>query len=56
MSESANKHRERYVDYPKGMSKPTCLMHRPGHLSYEYKVLGDFGSKYVKSIPTRDCR
>ena len=48
MSESAEKRRKIYVDYPKGKSKPTCLIHGPGHSSDKYKVLGDFGSKYSK--------
>ena len=43
-----------YVDYPKGNSKPTCLIHNPGHSSYECKVLGDFGSKYAIIMPTKD--
>ena len=29
-------------------------MHGPGHSSVECKVLGDFGSKYVKIRPTKD--
>ena len=48
MSESADKRRKIYVDYPKGKYKPTCLIHGPGHSSDKYKVLGDFGSKYAK--------
>ena len=42
-----------YVDYPKGNYKPTCLIHNPGHSSYECKVLGDFGSKYAIIRPTK---
>ena len=48
MSKSSNKCRKRYVDNPKGKSKPTCLIYVPGHSSDKYKVLGDFGSKYAK--------
>ena len=54
MSESAGKRRKRNVDHLKGTPKPTCLIHAPGHSSDEYKVLGDFGSKYDKSWPTKD--
>ena len=53
ISESSVKCRKRYVYYPKGKSKTTCLIHGPGHLSYECKVLGDFGSKYAKSRSTK---
>ena len=56
MSESAGQHRKTYLDYPKDKSKPTCLIKNPGHSQYEYKVLGDFGSKYAKSRPTKDPR
>ena len=31
MSESASKCRRIYLDYLKGKSKPTCLIHGPGH-------------------------
>ena len=48
MSESSDKRRKIYVDYPKGKSKPTCIIHGSRHLSDKYKVLGDFGSKYAK--------
>ena len=34
----------------------TCLAHVPEHSSDECKVLGDFGSKYTKGIPTKDLR
>ena len=54
MSEGSENCRKIYVDYPKRKSKPTCLIHEPGHSSYECKILGDFGSKYVKSRPTKD--
>ena len=53
MSEIYGKHRNIYVDYLMGESK-TCLIHLAGHLSYECKVLGDFGSSYSKAIPTKD--
>ena len=53
MIESAGKRINIYVDYPKGESK-TCLIHGLGHSSDKCKVLGDFVSKYVKSIPTED--
>ena len=56
MSESAGKRRKIYVDYPKGKYKPTCLIHGPRNSSDECKVLGDCGSKYVKSRPTKDRR
>ena len=45
-----------YVDHTKDRSKITCLIHVPVHLSCGFKVLGDFGSKYYKSIPTKNHR
>ena len=56
MSKSSGERRKIYVDYQKGRSKTTCLVHGFGHLSVEWKVLGDFGSKYAKSRPTKDNR
>ena len=49
MSESDGKCRKIYVDYPKGKSKPTCLIHVSRHSLDKYKVLGDFSSKYAKT-------
>ena len=37
-----------------GNSK-TCLIHGPEHSPDECKVLGDFGSKYAKTIHNKDC-
>ena len=54
MNDTYFKRRKRYVDYPKGKSKPTGLIHGPGNSSDECKVLGDFFSKYDKSMPTKD--
>ena len=54
MIESADKLSKRYVEYLKVKSKPTCLVHGPGHSAYECKVLVDFGSKYSKIMPTKD--
>ena len=51
--ESYGKQRKRYVYNPKDRSKPTCLVHVPGHSSEECKVLGDFGSNYAKGGPTK---
>ena len=34
--------------------KPTYIIHGPRHLSGEFEVLGDFGSKYDKSIHIKD--
>ena len=31
MNESNGNHRERYIDHPKGRSKPTYLIHDPVH-------------------------
>ena len=56
MSESADKGRKVCVDHLKDISTPTCLIHGPGHSSDQCKVLGDFGSKYAKSRPTKDRR
>ena len=53
MIDRYGKRRKRYVDHPRGDFK-TCIMHGPGHSSVECKVLGDFGSKYVKIRPTKD--
>ena len=55
MSKSAGKYRKRYVDHPKDGSKPTCIIHGPGNSPDEFKVLGDFGSKYATISPTKDC-
>ena len=55
MSESSGKLRKSYVYHPKDRSKLTCLIHGPGHSSDECKVLVDFGSKYSKSRPTKEC-
>ena len=56
MSESAVKRRKRYVDHLRDRSILTCRIHVHGHSSDECKVLGDFGSKYSKISPTKDCR
>ena len=53
MSESTGNIRKRYVDHPSGESK-TCLIHGPKHSSNGCKVLGYFGSKYVKGNPTNE--
>ena len=50
--ESSGKRRKRYVDSSKIESK-TCLIHGPGHYSDECKVLGDFGTNYSNSKPTK---
>ena len=54
MSESAGKHINIYLNYPKGKSKHICIINVPRHSSDECKVLGNFGSKYIKSRPTKD--
>ena len=54
MSDISGKHRKRYVDHPKGRYKLTCLINCPRHSSDQFKVLGDFSSKYSKSRPTKD--
>ena len=54
MSESAGKFIKRYVVHPKDRSKRIFLILGIGHSSDECKVLGDFGSKYSKSGPTKD--
>ena len=56
MSEIAGKCRKRCLDYPKGKYKPTCIIHDPVYYSDECKVLGNFGSKYAKNMPTKDRR
>ena len=53
MSEIARNHSKIYVDNPKDRSKPTCLIHVPGHSSYECTILEDLDSEYVKSRPTK---
>ena len=55
MSENAGKRRNIYVDYLAGRYR-NCLIHGHMHSSDECEVLGDFGSKYVKIIPTKDLR
>ena len=51
--ESAVKRRKRHVGSLTGKSK-TCLIHGPRNSSEEFKVLGDFGTKYANSRPTKD--
>ena len=53
MSDSAGKCRKSYVDHPKDRSKLNFLIHGPGHTSDECYVLGDFGNKYAKCMPTK---
>ena len=53
MSEITGKRRKIHVDHTEGKSK-NSLIHGPQNSSDECKVLGYFGSKYVKSIPTKD--
>ena len=40
----------------KDRSQLTCLIHGPGNLSYDYKVLGDLGYKYTKIMPIKEHR
>ena len=54
MSEGAVKLRKINVDHTKDISKYTCLIHGPGHLSDEFKFLGDFSSKYSKIRSNND--
>ena len=56
MNESTGKHRKRYVDHMKDISRITCLIHVTGHSPDEFKVLGDFGTTYAKDKPTKYCR
>ena len=56
INESDIKRRNIYLDHTKDRSKPTCIIHGPENSSYECKVLGEFGSKYAKSRPTKDRR
>ena len=37
------------------ISKHTSIIHGPRHSSYEWKILADFGSKYSKIRPTKEC-
>ena len=53
ISKITGKRRKRYVNFPKDRSKHTCLIHVLGHLSYEFKILVDFGSKYSHISPTK---
>ena len=48
ISESVGKRRKRYVYICKVKLK-TSLIHSPAHSSDEFKVLGDFSSKYAKT-------
>ena len=50
---SACKRRKQYVDRSKSESK-TCMIHGDEHSSDECKVLGEFGTKYAASYPTKD--
>ena len=56
MSENDGKHRKRYIDHPKDISKTTCLIHGPIYSSEECKILGDFGNKHAKEKPTKYLR
>ena len=56
ISKSVGKRRKNYVDHLKDRSKHTCLIHIPVHSSDECMILGDYGSKYSKRRPTKDCR
>ena len=53
-SKSTEKCRKLYIDHPNNRPKLNSLMHGPGYPSDEYKVLGDFVSKYSKSRTTKD--
>ena len=55
MSESIRKHRKRYEDNQNNRFKNTYLIHVPGNSSDEFKVLRNFGSRYTKISPTKDC-
>ena len=46
---------KRYANHPKDISQLTYLTHSPRPSSDECKDLGDFGSKYAKYRPTKDC-
>ena len=54
MNERDDKHRKRYADHLKDRSKLVCPINGARNSSDECKVLGDFGSKYYKSRPTKD--
>ena len=56
MSAITGKHTQRYVDNLQDRSKLTCIIHGPGNSQDEYKLLGDFGTKYAKVRPTKDLR
>ena len=53
MSESTDKSRKIYADHKNYISKPTCLIHGPGHSSDECKVLVYVGSKYAEAVPAK---
>ena len=55
MGNHTDKRKQRYVDHMRDRSKLTCLIHSPGHSSYECRVLNDFGTKYAKERPPRIC-
>ena len=44
----SGKRKQNYSDHLRYKSKINCLIHSPGHLSDECKVLNDFGDKYAK--------
>ena len=54
MGESAGKRRKKYVDYPNGRSKTTCIINGSGNLSDEFNVLRDFCFRYTKNRPTKE--
>ena len=56
ISEISGNRRKGYVDHPNDRSKHTCLTHGPGNSSYGLNVFGNYGYKFSKIRPTKDCR
>ena len=46
MSKHDGKCKQRCLDYPRDISKITCIIHVPGNSSDECKVINYFSTKY----------
>ena len=54
MGKCSGRRKQNYIDCPRDQSKLTCLIHGPGNLSDEWKLLNDFGTEYSKVRTFKD--
>ena len=47
MGKCAGNFKQSYVYHPRDISKLTCIINVPGDSSDEFKVINNFGAKYV---------